>query len=332
MLKSPLFEAAGALAALPVDRVQAVANVVTASAAGAPIERGFSGLNHDGTPVQFCISIDATGARYRLLGDPASDERDSGLRYARSLAALDAVLDLGHAAKLRPLVLDMLGAIVGAAPETDPAAYPDGVLWLGAPLAGPGVAVYVDARRGGDEAPDRFRSWLVSLVQPSADEERVVEAVRHGRIMSLGVEGVSPDIARAKVYWRLARPHALSDFAIPLLADRAFAHFVELVIGDREMHLDGVVLSAGLAVPSGKLVDVKLDLCSCPRCLSFDSAGAADLLDRLARTFGLSLPPLDATLRASEVAFLGFGLDRSGDVRLNVYFKPLTPPALEGPP
>jgi hypothetical protein len=91
---------------------------------------------------------------------------------------------------------------------------------------------------------------------------------------------------------------------------------------DRELPLDAIVLSAGLSVPGGHFVDAKLDICCCPRCVKLDAAQAASLIDRLSSRLGVATPAIDEVLAAGELAFLGVGLDRKLEPRLNVYLKP----------
>jgi hypothetical protein len=140
--------------------------------------------------------------------------------------------------------------------------------------------------------------------------------------MSAGVEGVGPGFARAKIYWRLAQPAALADSPIGLFGEPAFAQVVLEILGERTVHLDAIVLSAGLAMPSGTLADAKLDICCCPRCVNLDPGEAVALARSLATAHGLPEPDLAPLLTGGELAFIGFGLTRLGEPRLNLYVKP----------
>jgi hypothetical protein len=317
-----LLSAASALAGIPADRAVAMANIVTGSDGPAPVAHGHSGLNHDGVPLQLCVTLDADGARYRLLGDPAADIPDIARRFGRSLDAAEDLLPLAGAEPLRPLVEATLDALVGGADGFDPARHPDGVLWLAGQIDGRGLALYVDARDGGIAPDARLRDWLARLAEPTPDVEELLAAVAAGRVMSAGVEGVAPGYARAKIYWRLAGPAPLADSPVALFADPAFARVIHQVLGDRAVHLDGIVLSAGLALPGGRLADAKLDLCCCPRCVSLDGDAALALANDLAAAHGLRAPDLAPLLGAGELAFIGFGLTRDRAPRLNLYFKP----------
>ena len=317
-----LLNAASTLACVPSGRAVTMACIVTGSAGETPVARGHSGLNHDGTPLQLCVTIDGKGARYRLLGDPASDVNDIALRLGRSLAATESLLPLAGAEPLEPLVRTTLSALIGDADGFDPARHPDGVLWLAGQLDGPGLALYVDARNGGIDAVARLREWLKCLADPTPDMEALLAAVARGRVMSAGIEGVAPGYARAKIYWRLNSPSALSDIPVKLFAAPAFAEVVTEVIGSREIPLDGIVLSTGLAIPGGRLADVKLDICCCPRCVSLGSAETVTIARRLAAAHGLQMPDIAPLAASGDLAFIGFGLTRKGDPRLNLYFKP----------
>jgi hypothetical protein len=317
-----LLSAASALAGVPVARVAEIARVVTGSDGPEPIARGHSGLNHDGTPLQLCVSISADGVHYRLLGDPASDVADLGRRFGRSLAAAEAMLPMSGAEALRPLVKTTLECLVGDPDKFDPLRHPDGVLWLAGELDGRGFAVYVDARDGGVAPVARLRAWLSRLAELTPDAEALLAAVAAGRVMSAGVEGVAPGHARAKIYWRLARPAPLADSPISLFGEPAFARVVLEVLGERTVHLDAIVLSAGLALPSGMLTDAKLDICCCPRCVRLDPAEAVALGRDLAAAHDLPAPDLASLLACGELAFIGFGLTRVGEPRLNLYVKP----------
>ena len=317
-----LLKAASVLAGAPVDRAVAMACVVTGSDGPTPISRGHSGLNHDGAPLQLCVSIDRDGARYRLLGDPAADIPDIVHRLKRSLIAAEALLPLSGAQALEPLVKATLAGLIGDENGFDPARHPDGVLWLAGPLQGAGLALYVDARNGGRSAVDRLRAWLASTVEVTEDSEALLAAVAAGRVMSAGLEGLAPGYARAKIYWRMAGAAALAESPIALFADPAFARTAAEVIGDRDIRLDGLVLNAGLSIPDGRLVDAKLDICCCPHCVRLEPAEAVLLAHRLAMFHDLPMPDIAALTTAGELAFIGFGLTRKREPRLNFYFKP----------
>jgi hypothetical protein len=317
-----LLKATSVLAGAPVDRALAMARVVTGSEPPGFIERGHSGLNYDGIPLQLCISVDAAGARYRLLGDPASDLPDIRRRFDRSLTAKEDLLRLADAESLGPVLDQTLDCLVGLQTRFDAAKHPDGVIWLAGDIAGRGVAMYVDARDGGIDPQARLHDWLGTVARLSPDADSIVQAVSMGRVMSAGIEGVSPKHARAKIYWRLAKPEPLGASPVELFSHPSFARFAVDVLGEREVRLDGVVLSAGLALPSAALADAKLDICCCPRCVGSDADSTLVLLARLAAMNDLPIPDIRPLMDSSDLAFVGFALTRDLEARVNLYFKP----------
>jgi hypothetical protein len=317
-----LLSAASALAGVPAARAVEMARIVTGSDGPELLACGHSGLNYDGVPLQICVSIDADGARYRLLGDPAADVPEIDRRFGRSLKAVEEMLPLTGAEALRPLVDTTLECLVDGVHGFDPTRHPDGVLWLAGQIDGLGLALYVDARDGGVAPEARLRAWLASLARLTQDAEALLATVAQGRVMSAGVEGVAPGYARAKIYWRLARPSPLAYSHINMFREPAFARVILEVLGERAVHLDAVVLSAGLALPSGALTDAKLDICCCPRCVHLTPDEALALARDLAAAHDLPLIELAPLFVDGELAFIGFGLTQAGEPRLNLYVKP----------
>jgi hypothetical protein len=285
---------------------------------------GRSALNHDGSPLQLCLTADAQGVRSRLLGDPAHVLGDGRARYRASLAAVDRVLAASGSESLGELVARTLDLNLPTGPD-EPFDYPDGVLWLGAGVGTPGAAVYMDARRGGPEpAWARLGRWLRAVAGDSADVDAFVSGIRgRSRLMSLGIEGLSASLARAKVYWRLPRPMPLADTGVSGFDHPDFASFLRLCVGEREIRLTGIVLNAGFGVGTGRRSDTKLDVCGCPGCLALSDQEAVETVDRLTDRWDLPRLPVARALRHGELAFLGFGLDHRLHPRLNVYIKPL---------
>ncbi len=317
-----LLNATSLLGGITLAAATEIAARVTGSASSGPVPFGHSGLNYDGIPLQVCASIGLQGVRYRMLGDPASDVPDISERFVRSLRELDTLIPVTRAGKIEAALRDTIEILVGTGDRFDPLLHPDGVLWIGAPLSDPGIALYVDARNGGIDPATRLRTWLMGLVDSPVVAELLLGAVLAGRVMSAGIEGVAPGYARAKIYWRLASACALSDIPLPLFSDPAFATAVLEVIGDRELPLDSIVLSAGVDIPSGEFGDAKIDICCCPRCVRLDPGDAEHLICKLAETYQLPVPDLRQLLVAGELAFIGFGLTRNREPRINIYMKP----------
>ena len=282
-----------------------------------------SGLNHDGLPLQLVLTSGPDRLGFRLLGDPCCGVPAIGDRYRGSLLAMDRVLEMTGSRSLAALFQRTLEFHL---PPDDSglADYPDGVMWLGTALRGPGCAMYVDARRGGHEAAlDRLAGWLREMCGNTQDIDELVAALRDNtRLMSLGIEGVSLSNARAKVYWRLAEVRELKSLGIPGFTDRSFAEFLSLAVGSREIRLNGVVLNAGIHVAGGRWADVKLDICGCPHCLNYSRQEAVEAIDAVTSHFGLTPVPVAEALNFGEFAFCGLGIDTEGQRRLNIYIKP----------
>jgi hypothetical protein len=284
---------------------------------------GRSGLNYDGSPLQFCMSASRNGVSYRLLGDPAWELAEPLDRYHASCVALEEVIALTSSRPLAPLLHSTLALNLPES-EADIRQYPDGVMWLAGSLNGPGCAMYVDARRGGAEiALERLMNWLHAI---SADTEHTRELhgalQRNADLMCLGIEGVSMERARAKVYWRMRQPAGLDELQLSPFCDPGFVTFLNLCLGQRSIRLTGIVLNAGIHIPTGQWADVKLDVCGCRNCLDFSAQEALEVANSLTSAFDLAPLPVATALEYGEIAFWGFGLDAQGQQRINIYFKP----------
>jgi hypothetical protein len=271
------------------------------------------------------MSASSEGIGYRLLADPASELADPLLRYQASCRAIEPVLEMAGSSSINILFQQTLQLNL---PSEDNkfVDYPDGVMWLAANLDGPGCAMYVDARRGGENvALERLGHWLTKLCSPTDDIAALLRSLEtQSRLMCLGVEGISPAYARAKVYWRLAEAVRLDQLGLEGFKDRSFTEFLSLSIGGRRINLTGIVLNAGIDVVTGKWADVKLDVCGCQNCLNYSTVEAIQAADAITNHFGLAALPLADALEYGELAFFGLGLDARGKRRFNVYLRPLT--------
>ncbi len=321
-----LLEAVGGTGLAATEKALALGRLVLAPRPGAGAG-GRSYLNHDGTPLQVCLTSGASGVRTRVLGDPAWHVGDPAGRWKASRAAADDVLAATAAPCLRALCGRSLDASVTAAIDS----YTRGVLWLAAGLEG-GTAVYVDTHPWGDRDFERARAWAGSVL-PDATAACAMLANLEGkaRIVSVGVEGRTAADARAKIYLRFTHAVRLDVLGIPLLRDPSFGMALTELVGPRRARLGGLVLSLGFSTCSGILQDAKVDLCG--HCVPRTPARWQALVDRL--TDRLDLPPLavEVPLRdeMAEVAFVGVGIQVDGSRRLNVYLKPVeAAPQLSG--
>jgi hypothetical protein len=204
-------------------------------------------------------------------------------------------------------------------------AYPDGVFWFGAPLTSPGLAVYMDGRRGGNEAAwQRFTAWLKVLMPDNKDITPLcTHLAMHTNMMSIGFEGSNMKNLRAKVYWRLKEPLLLDDLNHPILANDSFKVFLNELAGEREIRLSGLVFSMGFHIISQTVFDAKIDVCACPNCMGQDAAKWQDTLRHFTDKYKLAAFPVIGELvtQKCSVAFFGYGLDIKGGQRLNLYLK-----------
>jgi hypothetical protein len=278
---------------------------------------GRSFINYDGTPLQVCLSTTPEGVRVRVLGDPAWT-LGTEARWAASHKALRNVLDVTDALDLHPQALRCLRAAVRG-PLDD---YTRGFVWLGAGLDG-GAAVYVDTMPWGADSIAQALSWADEFLPDTAelrdDLERVAPYVR---VVSVGVEGTDPDTARAKVYLRLHTPTLLGNLGIRFFEHPAFARVMAHLVGYRRMRAEGLVLALGYGLRDGRRADAKLDVCG--HCIPRPPDRWHEVLTRIARALGVRAPDVRELLSgAAEVAFVGVGIDRDDNRRLNVYLKPL---------
>jgi hypothetical protein len=256
----------------------------------------------------------------RLVGDPAARYADRGRRLEAARKGLSETLALNDAVSLFALCEHSLNHLLPADPRHE--AFSAGAIWLAAGL-GRGAAMYVNSRwgRDADRWDDAVR--LLHAVLPYDEAARdVIDAVRpHSVLASVALEGTRSSDARIKIYWRLLRPVALQALGVPLLAHPDIGGFLATLVRDTALPLSGLVLSAGFAVADGALTDVKIDLCA--HCLPRPEKAWVEDLDDCSRTFGLVPADVANGLleRHCDVAFVGFGIDRRGSRRLNVYVK-----------
>ena len=321
VLASRLADLAARLSGRPVSEVERLTATLLALAPGPTPQRGRTTLNSNGTLLQVCLSARPAGWSARLIGDPATDCADPAQRHDRACAALAALLRLAGAEGLEDAGLLALRHLLSG----ELADYRVGTLWLAASLSQPGIAVYLDARPPGPGAAwEMARRWVgLALPDPRPALAAIDSLALFATPASFGIEGSTPADGRAKLYFRLGAPRALTAWGVPLFARDPFSQFLTLAMGDRTIRDTGLVASLSFSLASGALVDGKIDLCGCTDCLAYGASGWVDLVERLTRHFGLAPLPLAQALadETVEVAFLGCGLSAGGAPRLNVYLK-----------
>jgi len=323
-LLDDLLEVASEASAMERTTVRSIADLILASPdAGRPPRRGRSGLNNDGSPIELCLSSFADACRVRLVADPASSEDDAVTRRDRSLHALRALLERTGSLELAPLCEATLLALVPDDDRTIRDVYTEGVLWLGAGLGMPGVAMYVDATKGElDERWQRVESWAGSLLADAGPARAAIASLAaHGDVMSVGIEGTSASTARAKIFWRLTRPLHFAELGTPF-AEPPFARFFAVVAGERDLPLQSLVVSTSFLVATGAQFDAKLDICA--HCLGLDEEQWVALVSELTAAFSLAPIDVRAALSGGRTtpAFLGLNRNGLGQFRLDLFLKP----------
>lgn len=279
-------------------------------------------LNHDGVPLQLCVSSSADRVKLRLIGDPHTAVSDPERRAAASEAAALALLPAAGAEELRPLIEATLAHTLPAGPARG--ALRDGALWLAAAIDGePGVAIYTTLEWGDRDAGwARVRRWLDAIV-PDGERafRRLAGLVEHARPVSAAVEGRSRRDARAKIYARLRRPVPLEALGIDELAHPSVLGFLAPTLEGRAVPATGLVLSIGLEVATGELADAKVDVCG--HCVPRPAPDWERLCARVTGELGVQRIGLGPALSRGdvEVAFIGVARRRSGEGRCNVYLK-----------
>lgn len=301
-----------------------------------------SSLNADGSPLQVCLSMPPGGSGLGgtssagghpsggtspggmsvvLVADPGSEEPDGAQHHARGMRAMagaaDAQVGSASRGRLADMCQQLLPADIAGCPELAV-----GTMWLGIPLDGPGIGVYLNGAWGDGPARwGRVSRWLSSQGVPAQAWSGSLDAVsRAAHVSSVGVDLAADGGQRLKVYFRLDRPTALADLGVDLLTDPSLLAFLAEVVGDTRLPLAGIVLCMSFNPGAGRVVDVKADVCG--HCLGQRPDWPARL-DRLAVLMGS--PPVDWEAwelgRRTQVAFLGTGVRLGGGARWNVYLK-----------
>jgi hypothetical protein len=286
-----------------------------------------STLNNDGSPIQICLGLRPGSAEpnLRLIADPHLGGRDARLRSSQSRRAL-AQLDEWHAPDMASLCTSVLEHMAPSGCGI-PYLRNGGDAWLAAGIDGRGVAIYATARWG-DPASRwaRALAWLVDLSPAAAQAAAALtDLSEHSTLISVGVEGSSAGDARAKFYWRPNGSAPLSELGVSLLRHEALPAFLSDATEGMATPVSAIVGSVGVSVATGALADIKLDLCG--HCVPRSRTDWAHRIEGYARRHRLTAPPFFALEPDApvEIAFVGLGIDRDSQPRLNIYLKPMVP-------
>lgn len=285
---------------------------------------GRSGLNIDGSPLQYCISSSSEGLHGRFISDPSCIVGSPEERFQYSYQALQKLYTITQTEEIKEICEEMLAFHLPVSKE-NMEEYPDGVFWLGASPDSKGMAIYIDGRRGGKEASwKRFSDWLKHLMPNATEVDEFVKTLSpYANIMSIGLEGSSLKNVRAKIYFRLTHKLTIEDLKIPVLLDESVTDFFNDVIGDKEVNLAGVVFNVGFHIASSKLFDAKIDICACPSYVELNPNEWVTLLEETTTKNKVTPFPIQKEVLENEcaVSYYGLGIDIMGNKRLNLYLK-----------
>jgi hypothetical protein len=281
-----------------------------------------SSLNNDGSPLQACVTSSPSALRTRLVCDPAAtgESPAAGFRLARR--ALRRVLPQRATAEVAELCESTLRLLLPTSQE-ELNRLDNGTLWLGIGLGTPGIALYTSGRYG--DPRERWAAagrWLTTIARHPRIAERLVSHLSEDmKLASAALEGADGASARGKLYFRLRRPAPLSALRIEGMSAPAMNRFLRTFAGDQTILLNGLVVSVGVGLMTGELADVKVDLCG--HCIRLSPSEWARRVADFCAAAGVRPPPIEDALvsGAAEPAFIGFGLDRHAEPRLNTYLK-----------
>lgn len=288
-----------------------------------------STLNNDGFPLQLCVTASQSRRTVRVLGDPTRpvDEPDpthGSQRFDGAHTALWRLLDGCGCGLLRPACDCLLQTLRSA--DAASTVLMTGPLWLGTGIGCRGAAVYVNARRGLLEERWARVAECVRATTCADEAMRMMAAVMpHTLPASVGIEGITKDDARVKVYWRLRHATSLKNLGCALFVEPSLVQFLDRMLGRRQVGMSGLVFGAGFRVADGHLQDVKIDICG--HCIPLSPEEWLSAIETISAWNGLVDMGLGPALRSRvvEVALLGFGVDAFRRPRLNLYLKPSSP-------
>jgi hypothetical protein len=71
------------------------------------------------------------------------------------------------------------------------------------------------------------------------------------------------------------------------------------------------------------MFDAKIDICGCGSCVNRDAESWVEVLQHTSSRYGLAPFPVSADVLKEQcaISYYGIGVDRKGDVRMNLYLK-----------
>jgi hypothetical protein len=279
-----------------------------------------SGLNNDGSPLQICISAGPTTTVAHLIADPGSEAPSPAGHHARGLACLHSVMSCQSDGPGRETVARCVAMNLPTHPADELAV---GTIWLGLPIQGPGLTVYLNAAWGGQDASwGRTSAWLHAEGVAAAVSDPTIARLRTvARPVSVGLDVLPNAAPRLKVYFRLTRSARLDEFGDPAWTSDAMLAFLKEIIRGQRIRMSGLVFCVEFTSNAAHVAGVKVDVCA--HCLDYEAADWPPILARTARALGTR--PLQtvawSTGQDAEIAVIGVGCRIDGAVRCNLYFK-----------
>lgn len=322
-----LIQAAENLSCAPEGAASSLCRqVLSVSEDGEDYLIGASCLNNDGVPLQLCITSDIQKTALRLIGDPGANLPGLEARYDCARDTLLRCLESSGSKDLIRLACITFDRIIPSS-EEERSLYGNGFAWIAVSPDRAGIAFYLDAEPLGQARGWAAASkWLDEILPSNKSANEVIAKLRDLCIIaSMGLEGSTPEDARAKIYFRLVKRIPLSQLGLDLLISEEIVHFLHIAMCKVDLDLKGLVLSVGFSAKSGDLIDVKIDLCG--HCLAYEKSKWLDIIERLIKRFELAPIPISSALDNSdcEIAFIGLGLDKGHRPRLNVYLRAADP-------
>lgn len=283
---------------------------------------GKSKANWNGSPLQLLISAHKANSNIRLIGDPAFYCVDPLVRLQLGIEALKATLALGQAEALKDLCLQSIDIILPAGNEGR-RRIGHGAIGLALALNKPGAAVYFASEYDHFVAWAKARKWCNTMLPDAQEALRSIDVLaRNCHIFGVGLEGLNSRAGRAKLYWRLSCPTALSQFGIGLYEHPMILQFLTQIMEKREFPLRALTFSAGFSLSTGQLKDIKVDVCN--KSAHLTNIEAINIIQSCCQTLGLhsmtseECAPL-IVKNALAIAGIGLGINSQQENRLNTY-------------
>ncbi|AUC81457.1 prenyltransferase/squalene oxidase repeat-containing protein [Lacinutrix sp. Bg11-31] len=288
---------------------------------------GVSELNNDGSPLQLCLSSNAKKVKMRLIADPACEIFQPKLRIAASKKILEETLVQTKTTSLKAYCDYLFHEVLHCDTVSQLNDFYRGACWIGASPDQPGIALYLDTKPLGIKGGwDMSEKWLVKVLPDTSESLKIVQILRKYAVTaSIGLEALTPQLGRAKIYFRLTAPTLLRNLGTNPLNTPQINNFLTKVISNQSMSLSGTVFSIGFDLSTGDLEDAKIDLCG--HCITKSNAEWINVINELTKENGLQKINIEKSLldNKNEVAFLGMGVSSSNATRINVYLKPKWP-------